>query len=178
MKPAMVQMWILDASPLILLHKIDFLKTISEFARTWLIPGVVVQEIEEKNSIDSYMRELSYKSQVKIIKKPCIIPSIAAWDLGPGECEVISNAVERKNAGVILDDLEARKCARWIRYSRGAKKYYKESWSPSCPYSIFIFGPEIMAPGNLMSRKFYKMLIIGNPQSTILHIPTRNKSCG
>lgn len=112
MKPAMVQMWILDASPLILLHKIDFLKTISEFARTWLIPGVVVQEIEEKNSIDSYMRELSYKSQVEIIKKPCIIPSIAAWDLGPGECEVISNAVERKNAGVILDDLEARKCAR------------------------------------------------------------------
>ena len=112
MKPAMVQMWILDASPLILLHKIDFLKTISEFARTWLIPGVVVQEIEEKKSIDSYMWEISYKSQVKIIKKPCIIPSIAAWDLGAGECEVISNAVERKNAGVILDDLEARKCAR------------------------------------------------------------------
>lgn len=112
MKPAIVQTWILDASPLILLHKIDFLKTISEFARTWLIPGVVVHEIEEKNSIDSYMREISYKSQVEIIKKPCIIPSIASWDLGPGECEVISNAVERKNAGVILDDLEARKCAR------------------------------------------------------------------
>jgi predicted nucleic acid-binding protein len=52
MKPGMVQPWILDASPLILLHKIDFLKTISEFARTWLIPGIVVQEIEEKNSID------------------------------------------------------------------------------------------------------------------------------
>lgn len=64
MKPGMVRTWILDASPLILLHKIDFLKTISEFARTWLIPGIVVQEIEEKNSIDSYMRELSYKSQV------------------------------------------------------------------------------------------------------------------
>ena len=112
MKPGMVRTWILDASPLILLHKIDFLKTISEFARTWLIPGIVVQEIEEKNSIDSYRRELSYKSQVEIIKMPCIIPSIAAWDLGPGECEVISNALERKNVGVILDDLEARKCAR------------------------------------------------------------------
>jgi predicted nucleic acid-binding protein len=59
MKPGMVQTWILDASPLILLHKIDFLKTISEFARTWLIPGIVVQEIEEKNPIDSYLRELS-----------------------------------------------------------------------------------------------------------------------
>jgi len=27
---------------------------------------------------------------------------------------------------------------------------------------------------NLMSRKFYKLLIIGNPQPTIPHIPNRN----
>jgi hypothetical protein len=62
----MVQTWILNASPLILLHKIDFLKTISQFARKWLIPGVVVQEIEEEDSIDGYTRELSYRSQVEI----------------------------------------------------------------------------------------------------------------
>lgn len=108
----MVLKWILNASPLILLHKIDFLKTMSELARAWFIPEAVVQEIEKKGCIDDYVTQLSSKSHVEILKAPQIIPSIASWDMGFGESEVLSHALAIENTGVILDDLQARKCAR------------------------------------------------------------------
>jgi predicted nucleic acid-binding protein len=107
----MIHSWILDASPLILLHKIDFLKSMSKLSKNCLIPASVVNEIEEKNSMDDYISELSYKSKVRILKPSPINPSIAAWDLGAGESEVLSNALGRKNTGAILDDLQARRCA-------------------------------------------------------------------
>lgn len=42
---------------------------------------------------------------------PKINPSIAAWDLGRGESEVLTLALEKAGTGVVLDDLQARKCA-------------------------------------------------------------------
>ena len=38
----------------------------------------------------------------------------------------------------------------------------------------FLERPSSTRAINLMYRKFYKLLIIGNPQTTILHIPNRN----
>jgi hypothetical protein len=38
-------------------------------------------------------------------------PLIAAWDLGQGESEVLTLALEKDGACVVLDDLQARKCA-------------------------------------------------------------------
>ncbi len=40
-----------------------------------------------------------------------IHPLIAAWDLGQGESEVLTLALEKDGACVVLDDLQARKCA-------------------------------------------------------------------
>jgi predicted nucleic acid-binding protein len=108
----MIQKWILNASPLILLHKIDFLETMSKLSEIWLIPEAVAQEIGKKRPINDYVTQLSVKSHVDILKSPYIIPSIAAWDMGLGESEVLCHALEMGNAGVILDDLQARKCAR------------------------------------------------------------------
>jgi len=44
-----------------------------------------------------------------------INPHVAAWDLGQGESEVLSLALQ-KGAGtkVVLDDLQARKCAKLL----------------------------------------------------------------
>lgn len=64
----MVQEWILNASPLILLHKIDFLETMSKLAKTWLIPEAVAQEIGEKRPIDDYVTQLSVKAHVDKLK--------------------------------------------------------------------------------------------------------------
>jgi len=103
--------WVLDASPIILLGKADLLKTVSSLAKVWIIPEGVIREVEAKRPIESYLSEISYSSEVVQENVSKIHPSIAAWDLGTGESEVLTLALEKSGTGVVLDDLQARKCA-------------------------------------------------------------------
>jgi predicted nucleic acid-binding protein len=102
---------ILDASPIILLGKAGLLSTISPLAESWLIPESVVTEVEDKRSIDDFCRDLEKGSRVKRVVVAEIHPVVAAWDLGQGESAVLSLAAQKPNASVVLDDLQARKCA-------------------------------------------------------------------
>lgn len=40
--------------------------------------------------------------------------NILSWDLGAGETQVISHAVTNASDRVVIDDLEARRCAKAI----------------------------------------------------------------
>ncbi len=103
--------WVLDASPIILLGKADLLKTVSPLAKVWIIPEAVIREVEAKRPIEPYLSEISYSAEVVKENVLKINPSIAAWDLGRGESEVLTLALEKAGTGVVLDDLQARKCA-------------------------------------------------------------------
>ena len=103
--------WALNASPIILLGKADLLKTVSPLSKVWIIPEGVIREVEAKRPIEPYLSEISYNSEVVREKVPKIHPSIAAWDLGRGESEVLTLALGKPGTGVVLDDLQARKCA-------------------------------------------------------------------
>lgn len=103
--------FILNASPIILLGKADLLKTISPLAKSWIIPKSVVGEVEKKRSIEPYLSELSYNSKVIQESSSTTHPFIAAWDLGQGESEILTLALEKDKVCVVLDDLQARKCA-------------------------------------------------------------------
>jgi len=103
--------FILNASPIILLGKANLLKTISPLAKSWIIPKGVVEEIEKKRSIETYLSCLSYNSKVIQESSSTTHPMIAAWDLGQGESEVLTLALEKDGVCVVLDDLQARKCA-------------------------------------------------------------------
>lgn len=103
--------FILNASPMILLGKADLLKTVSPLAKSWIIPNGVVREVEKKRSIEPYLSGLSCNSHVIQKNSSTTHPLIAAWDLGQGESEVLSLALEKDGACVVLDDLQARKCA-------------------------------------------------------------------
>jgi predicted nucleic acid-binding protein len=103
--------WVLDASPIILLGKADLLKTVSPLAKVWIIPEGVIREVEAKRPIEPYLSEISYSSEVVQENVSKIHPSIAAWDLGRGESEVLTLALGKPGTGVVLDDLQARKCA-------------------------------------------------------------------
>ncbi len=102
---------VINASPIILLGKADLLKTISPLAGTWIIPDGVIHEVQAKRPIDPYLSGLA--SQSEVVRKTVlnIHPLIAAWDLGQGESEVLTLALEKPRTGVVLDDLQARKCA-------------------------------------------------------------------
>lgn len=103
--------WIINASPIILLGKAELLKAISPLAETWIIPEGVIQEVERKSSIDSYLSCLGRSSKIVRKKVSKINPSIAGWNLGQGESEVLTAALNTHASGVVLDDLQARKCA-------------------------------------------------------------------
>jgi len=103
--------WVLDASPIILLGKADLLKTVSPLAKVWIIPEGVIREVGAKRPIEPYLSEISYNSEVVQEKVPKIHPSVAAWDLGRGESEVLTLALGKPGTGVVLDDLQGRKCA-------------------------------------------------------------------
>jgi len=96
---------------MILLGKADLLKTIGPLAQVWIIPEGVVLEIEIKNPIESYLPEASSDFKVRREKVSKIDAAIASWDLGQGESEVLTLALRKPGTGVVLDDLQARKCA-------------------------------------------------------------------
>lgn len=107
----MFEQIVLNASPLIVLGKADLLQTISPLAKTWLIPEGVIQEVEFKRSIDSFLTDLDSQAEASRKKIKAIHPSVAAWDLGQGESEVLTLALNTPPAPAVLDDLQARKCA-------------------------------------------------------------------
>jgi predicted nucleic acid-binding protein len=103
--------WVLNASPLIILNKVGLLQTLSPLAEKWIIPEAVVREISRRSKIKPLLSKLEDKSQAVVLSVNEIDLRIMQWNLGRGESEVITLALI-EGAGVVLDDLQARKCAK------------------------------------------------------------------
>ena len=111
----MNNVFIVNASPLILLGKADLLRRVGPLADLWIVPEGVASEIEKKRSIDTYITELQFSSKTSLESTPQINFHVAAWDLGQGESEVLSLGMQKgMGAKVVLDDLQARKCAKLL----------------------------------------------------------------
>ena len=106
----MKQNWVIDASPLIILGKADLLKTVSALATCWFIPEEVIQEVSRKSAMEPFLAQLAEHAEVKCAKVPVIEPLVTHWNLDDGESEVITLALKNQDYGVVLDDLQARKC--------------------------------------------------------------------
>lgn len=70
-----------------------------------------MQEVNAKGTMDSHLADFLSNSNVTRVKVSSIHASIVAWDLGHGESEVLSLSLTKSGTGVVLDDLQARKCA-------------------------------------------------------------------
>jgi predicted nucleic acid-binding protein len=108
----MILHWVINASPLIVLGKARLLNTISPLASCWIIPNGVVQEVSKKSPLEPLLAQLSEQSQIRCQSVAVIDPFVASWNLGQGESEVLTLAIENSNHGVVLDDRQARKCAQ------------------------------------------------------------------
>ncbi|MGD1703232.1 DUF3368 domain-containing protein [Dapis sp. BLCC M229] len=69
----------------------------------------IIESITSSNLIKNMNTTIPIQLPTKEIN---IIPEIAAWDLGMGESEVLSLALNTPNFAVIIDDRAARRCAR------------------------------------------------------------------
>ena len=104
--------WIFDASPLILLGKIDLLHLIETLSPEFRVPKPVADEIFKGPPSDSAVKWLAEESIAShIVDAPRTPDFLAQWDLGSGETAVLSLGLSEKGAAVVLDDLAARKFA-------------------------------------------------------------------
>lgn len=103
--------WIINASPLILLGKIAQLELLPCLSTHMLIPAGVITEIQQGTVNDVARQWLTKIPQDQIANIPHIHPTVAAWNLGRGEAEVLSFAVFNPGYTVVIDDLAARNCA-------------------------------------------------------------------
>lgn len=105
--------WIINASPLILLGKINRLDLLSQLPPFLIIPRSVSKEISAGPDADPAKKWLCHPSSAQFIKDDVsVLPEILAWDLGAGETFVISMAMQTGDSVCVLDDLAARNCAK------------------------------------------------------------------
>ncbi|HVS13713.1 MAG TPA: DUF3368 domain-containing protein [Thermoanaerobaculia bacterium] len=109
----MVERWVVDASPLIILARIGR-QDLFDLADEVLIPPAVVAEIVA-GPPDDPARRLVEGGFGRRIGTPAVSERVLAWGLGRGETEVISAALEERRATVVLDDAAGRRCAKALR---------------------------------------------------------------
>ncbi len=106
----MSERWVVDASPLILLAKINRLDLLDQLSVSFVVPDAVAAEILAGPLDDPARRFLETGLAVRVAVPPH--PLIAAWDLGSGETAVLSHAFTHPPYKAIIDDGVARRCAR------------------------------------------------------------------
>lgn len=105
--------WVINASPLILLAKIGRVEILKEVAGQFLLPNSVADEILAGPETDPARNWiLSTEGQKHLTPDVTLSSEILAWDLGKGETAVISCALSNPQPIAVLDDLAARTCAQ------------------------------------------------------------------
>lgn len=108
----MIERWVANASPLILLGKIDRLDLLRDLATDLVIPVGVVGEVAARAKGRRSLDDLAFWPDVHVQNCDSIPRDIAVWDLGRGESEVLALAIQEEASRVVVDDLEARRCAQ------------------------------------------------------------------
>lgn len=103
--------WVVNASPLILLGKLQRLDLLDCLAPAVWVPDGVIREVAMGEGSDpSTATSVTWALSRRHPDVP-IPPTVAHWDLGAGESQVLSLCLET-SAVAVLDDGAARACAR------------------------------------------------------------------
>jgi predicted nucleic acid-binding protein len=103
--------WVVNASPLIILAKVDQILLLKDLCEEMTIPSGVKEEIDEGPENDPARIWLKSDGEKWVRGSGPINPVISAWDLGQGETEVLNWAYEHPGYEAILDDKAAKNCA-------------------------------------------------------------------
>ncbi|MBI5877876.1 MAG: DUF3368 domain-containing protein [Chloroflexi bacterium] len=103
--------WVVNSSPLIALARIGQTRLLGQLARKAIIPRAVAREIEA-GATDDPARLALAAGELEIVESPPLEPELIAWDLGAGETAVLALALQDQRWTAIIDDAQARRCAR------------------------------------------------------------------
>lgn len=107
----MSDVWVLNASPVILLGKIGRLDLLESLAAKAVVPDAVFLEIQAGISDRQAVHiTVDWAAPCRAADVPIPL-SIERWDLGPGESQVIAHCLKGTQRAV-LDDAQGRECAR------------------------------------------------------------------
>lgn len=102
---------VVDASPLILLGRIERLDLLASLSQSLLVPDAVIREIRAGSARDATASRIDEIPSVLRVADHPVPDRIRSWDLGTGESQVLAHGLQRPGAEVVLDDLAARRCA-------------------------------------------------------------------
>lgn len=105
---------VVNASPLIILSKSQLIELLPGLFREVLIPGAVWDEVTAGAGADTASRQLSAAAWARRVQVASIDPAVAGWNLGAGESEVLSLAMNEPGCRAMIDDRLARTCARTL----------------------------------------------------------------
>lgn len=108
---------VVNASPLILLSRANWLHLLRLSGDTIVVPAAVADEVRARGLDDPIHRALEVTDWLTVEETGPIPAVVANWDLGPGESSVLSWALAHPGSEAILDDLAARRCARALGIS-------------------------------------------------------------
>ena len=108
----MSRRWVVNASPLILLGKVDQVLLLQQLSDELIIPDGVAQEVQAKPDGERALEALIASPTARIETVGPIPRDVEVWDLGRGESEVLAWAMTSEGCRVVVDDLEARRCAQ------------------------------------------------------------------
>ncbi len=86
-----------------------------EGATEVVVPEPVLLEIQAHGPDDPAVKAIHEAEWLKLVPAPEVDPRIDAWDLGAGESAVLTLAANEQGAWAVIDDREARRCARKLK---------------------------------------------------------------
>ncbi|HSK80513.1 MAG TPA: DUF3368 domain-containing protein [Thermoanaerobaculia bacterium] len=108
---------VVNASPLILLSRIERLDLLASLAKLLIVPEAVIREIQAGSDRDGTADKVKDLPSILQVDDRPVPDRVRVWDLGAGESQVLAHALERPGVGVVLDDLAARRCAQSLGLS-------------------------------------------------------------
>jgi predicted nucleic acid-binding protein len=106
---------IVNASPLILLSKIDQLELLRLGGAEIVTTDAVIAEIGLKGGNDPTALAILQTGWLSVVTSPAIPEHVRASKLDAGESTVLALALGDRDCEVVLDDLAARRCAARLR---------------------------------------------------------------
>ncbi len=105
--------WVADASPVILLAKVEHVDLLTRLPDELVVPRAVAEEIHAGLPDDPARQWMQEAGRTFVRPVQSVASEVAAWDLGRGEAAVLSWAYRRPEPWtVLLDDGAARRAAR------------------------------------------------------------------
>jgi predicted nucleic acid-binding protein len=103
--------FIADSSPLILFSRIGKVDLLPALAGTVFVPQSVLGELRAGSHRDHAASVVEKTTGIEVVPDLPVPATVHAWDLDPGESQVLAHALTRSGSWAVLDDRAGRRCA-------------------------------------------------------------------